>query len=186
MRVGIDFDGTIADTNRAKSDWIRRELDMIVPPYLCDRTSAVPIIGETQYALMSRLMYSEEGTLALEPVAGFCEAFTRIVAKHRVFVITARHGDRLGYAERWLALHHLNYRIQLRGVSARQTTKINVCKSAGIQILIDDDSRHLPDGSERGIDGILFKPGAPTSYKCDGATVCRSWSEIARLLLRWE
>ena len=182
MRIGIDFDGTIADTNRAKALWIQRHLGIKIPHYLCDRTSAVPLIGETTYRSMSNDMYSEHGTLSLLPIPGFRQALCRITKHHEVIIVTARQGERLSYAQAWFTLHHFPRSLEVCGVPTRQIGKIAVCKSAAIQMLIDDDSRHLPSREDKDVKGILFKHCAPSSYKSNDQTICRTWSEVVNLL----
>lgn len=39
MRVGIDFDGTEADTSSCKSNWLKEVYGLSVPPSQCDNTS---------------------------------------------------------------------------------------------------------------------------------------------------
>ena len=60
MRLAIDFDGTIADTNRVKAAWILDKLGVVVEPWRCDRTSCVPIIGAAAYEEMSDHVYERE------------------------------------------------------------------------------------------------------------------------------
>ena len=64
MRIAIDYDGTIADTNRVKADWILQNLGQVVAPWNCDRTNCVPIIGESAYQIMGDVVYERESTLA--------------------------------------------------------------------------------------------------------------------------
>ena len=45
MRLAIDFDGTIADTNRVKGRLNLGKLGIVVEPWRCDRTHCVPIIS---------------------------------------------------------------------------------------------------------------------------------------------
>ena len=47
--IGIDFDGTIADTNQVKAEWIKKKLRIDLPPSKCDRSQSVPIIGLENY-----------------------------------------------------------------------------------------------------------------------------------------
>ena len=116
MIVGIDFDGTIADTNAAKSVWIKRELGIDVPPYLCDRTSCAPIIGESEYNMMCVQVYSRNATLRLPPVPGALEAIAELQNNNELIVVTARINDMLDSARIWLLRHSETSKLELVGV----------------------------------------------------------------------
>ena len=63
MIIAIDYDGTIADTNREKVQWIAAQLGKQVPPWMCNRTDCVPLIGLDAYEKMGGVIYEEERTL---------------------------------------------------------------------------------------------------------------------------
>ena len=52
MKIGIDFDGTIADTNTAKSYWIKKNIGLSIPPYQCDKTTCLQYIKKEDYKIM--------------------------------------------------------------------------------------------------------------------------------------
>ena len=70
MIVAIDYDGTIADTNRQKVKWIRARLGIDVEPWQCNRTDCVPLIGIEAYEEMGREIYERESSLAAPEVPG--------------------------------------------------------------------------------------------------------------------
>jgi putative restriction endonuclease len=72
--IGIDFDGTIADTNQVKAQWIKKKLGIDLPPPKCDRSQCVPIIGLDNYEKMAAFVYDEAGTHAAPPVSGALKA----------------------------------------------------------------------------------------------------------------
>lgn len=182
MIIGIDFDGTIANTNAAKSAWIQRELGERVAPYLCDRTSCVPIIGESDYNRMSAVVYSRETTLGLQPVAGVLQAFSGLKKNHNLLVVTARYGEMLKSAQAWLSRYSETSGLRLVGRSNDKISKATMCQNEGVQVLVDDDERHLYPTMEMGIKGVLFKQDAPKDFQCRGLYVCRSWEEFVLLM----
>jgi len=177
MRIGLDFDGTIADTNAVKSDWIKVELGMHVPPYLCDRTSAVPIIGDENYRRMREQVYSEKNTSQFVPVTGLDAALTEMSLHSEFLLVTARGNLKLVRA--WLKSHGFLERIQMSDQPSNHLKKLEICRAFGIDLLVDDDSRHLPSSSEGAIHGVLFKPGSPSSYRVGDLPICRSWEAVA-------
>jgi hypothetical protein len=178
MRIGLDFDGTIADTNAVKSKWIQVELGMHVPPYLCDRSSAVPIIGEENYRKMREEVHSEKNTSQFAMVAGLDSGLIEMSRHSEFFLVTARGNLRLVRA--WLKSRGLLERIQMSDQPTNHLKKLEVCLNLGIDLLVDDDSRHLPSSSDNSIHVILFKPGAPKSYRVGDLPICRSWNAVAQ------
>lgn len=186
MIVGIDFDGTIADTNTAKSRWITRELGMEVAPYLCDHTCCARIIGDAAYRQMGAQVYSAEVTLALPSVPGALKAILGLRERHVLIVVTARIGAMLGSAMTWLAKHPETSGLRLIGVSTSDTPKAKACLEEGVTVLVDDDERHLYPAVALGMQTILFKQSAPDSLGGKGLQVCRSWGEIYLALANTE
>ena len=182
MNVAIDFDGTIADTNALKSQWIRDHLGRDIPRYLCDRTSCVPLIGEDAYNDLSRWVYAEEATLILEPVAEAIEALNQLAQTGDFHVITARDETNLRFAEAWLERHCV-LKLARSVLATRSRSKEDVLRELGCDALVDDDARHLAPVAGSTVTPIEFKPGAPSTFEgVAGAHLCRSWFEIIQLL----
>lgn len=184
MIIGIDFDGTIADTNSQKSTWIQQELGMQVPRYLCDRTSCVPIIGEFEYKRMCAQVYSRDTTLRLPAVPGALEAILELQKNNQLIVVTARIKDMLDSAKSWLSGYPETASLEIIGVSVNIDTKTEVCHKRGVHVLVDDDERHLRDALAVGISAILFKQSGSKHSRSDGIHVCQSWNEIVSCLQR--
>lgn len=182
MVIGIDFDGTIADTNTLKAEWIRQRLGLVIPPYLCDHTSCIGAVGRDNYKEMGDWVYGREMTMALSPVPGALEALGRLGRYHKLVVVTARTGERSGFAEEWLAEWEETRGIRVLGTHTSVLTKLQVCGEQGIGALIDDDERHFRDAASSPVISVLFKQDAPEeiSYECAG--VCRTWAEIADVI----
>lgn len=185
MIIGIDFDGTIADTNSEKSKWIQKELGMKVPPYLCDRTSCVPIIGELDYKRMCNTVYSKDITLSLPAFPSSLEVISMLQKSNKLMVITARTEETLEAAMIWLSKYPQTKNMEAIGVS-KEMHKTEVCYNRGINVLIDDDERHLLDASSLGITAILFKQSAPNLSSSNVIHICGSWDEISSYLQNLE
>ena len=95
----LDYDGTIADTNAVKSQWIRDHLGKKIEPYNCDRTWCVPLIGEDNYNRMSNVVYDRRHSLSAFPVPGAPNALKIISGHGPVYVITARDSTNAPFAE---------------------------------------------------------------------------------------
>jgi len=137
----LDYDGTIADTNSIKVEWIRKNLRRDVPKYNCDRTSCVPLIGLEEYDRMSKEVYARDPTLAAKPVPGAPQALETLAAHGSVYILTARRST-LSFAQEWLEKNSLASHIR-EIISVTDRPKIIVAGNLGCKVLIDDDKRHL-------------------------------------------
>ena len=184
MIIGVDFDGTIADTNREKAAWIQRELGLNLQPYICDRTCCVEVIGEREYERLSAEIYNKENTRRLQPVHGVFEAFEILRRLHTILVVTARAETTLRSAQDWLARHEETRGLKCVGVPTRTVLKSEICLREGATVLVDDDERHVSRIAPVGITGILLKNSAPADFRRQGLTVCRCWTEVTGLIER--
>lgn len=182
MRLAIDFDGTIADTNRAKAAWISRQLGLALEPWQCDRTSCVPIIGIDAYENMANDVYNRESTLVTPEVPGALDALLRLSTSAELVLVTARPPESLEFAREWLTQ---NDRVHLfrEFHSSRPSSKEAICRAIGASILIDDDLRHLQSMHLAGLRGIHLQHGrANPIVPSDQVPTCRSWPEVLRIL----
>lgn len=180
--IGIDFDGTLADTNTLKSLWIKERLGLTIPPYLCDHTSCITDVGRENYREMGDHVYGEQMTAAVQPVPGALAAVRKLRESHELVIVSARTGERAGFVERWLDKRPETTGIRVVGVKTSLVSKLQVCAEQGISALIDDDERHVCDASGSGVTAVLFKQDAPADFRRDHAIVCRTWSEVAEML----
>lgn len=183
MIIGVDFDGTIADTNSEKATWIKRELGFDVKPYMCDRTSCVKVVGQSEYERMSAKVYSEEKTLELHPIMGALEALEELRRVHEIVVVTARTNGRLRAAADWLGRYDQTRDLRCLGAQPGVISKVEVCLREGATVLVDDDERHVLEARDMGVRGILFKNLAPPDYRREDVKVCWSWKEITVFLI---
>lgn len=179
---GIDYDATVADTNSVKATWIREHLGLEVSPWQCDRTTCIPIIGLESYEAMSSVVYERDYTLAAAPIAGALDALRTLSLHSSVYIITARPPYRIAFAETWLEQHGVADTIS-NIFSSAASDKQTLCREHGVNVLVDDDVRHLVRLSEQGARAILFKAGFDGEFVIpDGVTLCRSWDEVMAAL----
>ncbi len=185
MRFGIDYDGTIADTNRMKSQWIKENMGLDVAPWRCDRTLCDPIIGTEKYSEMARSVYGEKETLKTPEIHGVTQALRDLKGFGDVFVITARAKETLPWVNAWLTEHGIRGHIAGLIPSSGQP-KLGLCRKHKIDVLIDDDQRHVFESDAPHIRKILFKNGMTESHSVpEYVTLCRNWSEVVTLVKGW-
>lgn len=184
MIFAIDFDGTIVDTNLMKSAWIAENLGRKVPPWNCNRTDCVPIIGLASYEKMANDVFDREGTLGTPPVPGAVPAIRALSRLAELIVVTVRSGERLEFATEWLQMHRvLDLFKAVR--SSKESSKEQVCAEYAAVALIDDDVRHLREAQNTGLQRILLQHGRKEEKPDEtGILFCNSWEKVVALLDR--
>ena len=171
----IDYDGTIADTNAAKTLWIREHLGLVVPGHQCNRTACAPIIGLDAYERMSKEVYGEEMTLAAGPVPGAGAALEALASMGAVYVLSARREELLQYSLEWLRTRGWD-RFIADAVPAPAASKVAIALELGCPVLVDDDARHLKPPADDEMLLLHLQTGiedAPASR--EGVVVCADW-----------
>jgi len=178
MILAIDYDGTIADSNAEKMEWIRKHLNRDIPVWLCNKTDCVPLIGEAVYTEMGDYVYERESTLRAPAVPGALAALTTLAATNELHVVTARPLRRLAFAEEWLAKQDIMH--LFRGIhSSHERAKSTICCRIGARLLVDDDRRHLGNRDCPGLRRILLQcartdaPEAP-----EGVRFLKDWPAV--------
>lgn len=182
MIVAIDYDGTIADTNRQKMIWIHANLGIEVEPWQCNRTDCVPLIGREAYERMGMDIYERECSLRAPEVPGALDALCRLSAGASLHVVTARPPRIMAFAREWLQKRGIDGCVE-DVVSSEGTSKSEICARIGARFLIDDDVRHLQDAEPVGLVRLLMQEGRekpPASVP--GILFCGGWGEVVRIV----
>ena len=180
--IGIDYDGTIADTNGQKARWIREHCGIAIEPYQCDRTTCVPIIGQSRYDGMTATVYERKWTLRSQPVTGALDALYKLSTNYDIFIITARLPHRVAFAREWLQANECSGLIKDVLTSAGGD-KESVCLDHGIDVLIDDDLRHLLPITSSSLRPMWLKVGSNGEQRNEiELPIYQSWSEILEAL----
>ena len=182
IKLAIDFDGTIANTNDIKSKWVRDKLGLEVPPELCSRTKCVPIIGIQAYEEMSSTVYGEEYTRKLSLTEGCLRALNNLSQEFGLILLTARTPERLQYAEDWMKKHDLDQFFHEYVNQGRGTTKIQIAREKNCAALIDDDERHLATESPSHMKLIWYNPGKLEMKRNVDIKSAHNWKEVEELL----
>jgi len=177
--IAIDFDGTIADTNVIKAEWIKNHLGFQVPPRKCDRTNCVPIIGSSNYETMATFVCGKEGTNSAEPFPGAIQGIKTLALGFVLYVFTNRKAAQLAFAQKWLTTHSIREFFEAV-ISSADSEKSNLCRKYDGSILIDDDLRNLSCCKNGKIRIVLFKPG-PEDAKFPAAVLrVKTWPEFLK------
>ena len=181
-KIALDFDGTIADTNRPKSEWIKKLYDVDLEPWQCDHTTCLPALGLDRCREIGKIVYEEESTLKTPPLPDVLELLPKLAEKAELYMITARDVRRMEFTKTWLKQHNLFGYFHGFWTNAipqsPERYKLDVCQENNLELLMDDDVRHLPAGWDE-ITKVLIKPGL--EKKIDVAadvTLVTGWTEF--------
>ena len=176
--VGVDYAGILADTNLIKARWIREDLGRDMPAWQCDRTSCVPVIGAEPYEAIANVVYEKEWSMQASPVAGALDAVNALSMCGKLYVVSARLAHRMAFARKWLEQRDVA-RLVNGFLSFAGSDKKALCTQYGLQVLIDDDARHLEGLPPERIRPFLLKPGLQDELDVPaGVALCRTRDEV--------
>lgn len=140
MRIGLDFDGTIADASGAKMRYARERWGVTLDRAQTMRPGAIPLIGRERYETMIADIFGTPLTLEMEPMPGAVDVLQRLADAHDLFVVTARLDHETGFATTWL---------QRRGIAIRELRnsargrKAAPCIALRLDVMLEDSPGEL-------------------------------------------
>jgi uncharacterized HAD superfamily protein len=135
MRLGIDFDGTIADTTDAKIRYALERFGETVTATETYSEEGMRRLGEERFREMVEASHGTEWTLTMQPMPGAVEALHDLGTEHELFVVTARNDDEIGWAREWLEPHGLPF---IDVVHTSRESKAIACDALAIDLMLDD------------------------------------------------
>ena len=143
MKLGLDFDGTIANWAGAMDRWLqlheRRSLDR--------EHDVRDQVTREQLREMVAAILGTALTFEMEPETDALPVMSRLAEQHELIVLTARHDDEAAFATQWLVRHGAPVR---EVVFTGRAAKFDACLRLGLEMLLDDTVAHLvplPDGA---------------------------------------
>ncbi|MPZ98316.1 MAG: hypothetical protein GEU80_03090 [Dehalococcoidia bacterium] len=132
MRIGIDFDGTLASWGDAMAAYLdeRHGLPLAADRHVQDQ------LPEDIFVPMVRELMASEWTLAMPPLPGALDAMRLLSAEHELYVVTARHRHEAEWAARWVDHHGLWVQ---EVVHTDRAPKSAACRRLGLSVLLDDN-----------------------------------------------
>lgn len=197
MRIGIDYGGIIADTNQMKSDWIKNSLGIYIPPWKTDRSTCISELSqhfsnETALKLYdSNLMYICQETKASEVplVLNSIDSIIKIALSNEVIILTARNEkltqntiDVIDYNGLTQYISEIYSCRLVDNNKGRILTKLEICDNYSIDIVADDDLRHLHDGKEHKVTKVLFNRSPVKPMAKHNIVVVSNWQELVEFI----
>lgn len=145
MRIGLDFDDTLADFRTLLATETRSRFGIELTRGVRGRD----IVGEERWDAFLKEILDGDATLYLDPRPGAVEVTRRLAERHELIVLTARHEHEAPHAKAWLERH----RIPVAAfVTTGREAKAPLARDLGLGVHLDD-TPHIFDA---------FHPAHPT------------------------
>jgi uncharacterized HAD superfamily protein len=154
LRIGLDFDGTLADTVGAAEAYLREVEGIVLAPHELMWPPGLKQIGRERFMQM---LADDRFLDELEFVPGALEVTRSLMELADVFVVTARYDEDAEPARRWLDGHGLQF---TDIVWTSNQSKVDACRELRLDIHLDDTLTHTADVMEQ-TDTILALLSAP-------------------------
>ncbi len=186
LRIGVDFDGTMADTALFKRNWALEHFGVDVPLGRCTRSgmSACGLPRE-EYDRMLRDVCDRERTLAARECDGAIRGVRELRSFADLFLVTdrGRFGGWLRWSDEWLRRNGIRelftglLSTEYSPPNRTERTKRSICEENQINVLIDDDPANLTGLVSTS--GILYARSAvPAPQDHPELRLARTWEEV--------
>lgn len=141
MKIGLDFDGVIADCGKLKHDGAKKFYGVDIPPAKFKKEIVVgeKYLTAEQYRELQRIIYrTRETGLLVESVDGALHYVPRLVIEgNAVLIITSRNREvKLEIAKEWFAHQFQGLPLDFISVGPHNS---KARAAAGLDLYVDDD-----------------------------------------------
>lgn len=151
MRIGLDFDGVLADCGQLKSDGARELFGVHIPPARFKKELVIPygLLTAEQYRTVQEFVYHDRRAIPLmREVPGALASVRRLAAAgHDLIVVTSRKDDALDIACEWADSAAFSALAGFVGVGFGNSKAPAL---RGFDFYVDDDLDKLED-----LDGVV-------------------------------
>lgn len=142
LRIGLDFDGTIADITWAKQQYAREAFGVELPAEATWGAAGREVLGEERYAELVEAVHGTSLSVEMPPMPGAVETMRRLGEQHELYVVTARLDHEAELALEWLERHGL--RVDGFFHTCRGSKAVH-CIDLGLSVHLDDSPVVLED-----------------------------------------
>lgn len=193
MNIGFDYDGTIADTGSVKSAWLKENLGLSIPIWKTDRTSCIKELQNHYshkraleiYNDFQKFIYTGEYAKKAPEIPAAIEAIKMLSKNNELWIVTARPSNMIPDVLDWLSARKILSYFKgylssgdKHSLLKRSPTKEELCIQNNLDVIIDDDLRHIENIAIPHIKKILLKNGAEEIDTPKGIYVARNFKEV--------
>ncbi len=183
LKIGIDFDGVLADVNRLQSQIAHDLYGATIPPSAFrreNRRSIRVLSPERLTKVLNQSYRNPFYTRQLRPVPGAIEGLENLQASgHQVKIISSRYAS-AALAEEWLN-HYYRAGVRFVPTGYRQDKSQ---ASRGLDVFLDDDLYKLKPLQDVVPHRFLFSSNNSTANLSPTVTRIGSWSEFLAAVSR--
>ena len=198
VHIGLDIDGVLADYEDAFISCSNEMYasNLKVHDYSNDWRSVWRVDHETCLN-RSKYFLSDEFYSTLRTIPGAHDGVKSLMRLASISIVSSRSESSYDVTRSWLlrvfgepfweSISLSSPWDRRQGENARRFTKLEQCVDMEIDVLIDDEIRHLIAVSEVGVRGILCSFGSHVQQHDTrkGVFVCRSWPEVVDIVSSW-
>lgn len=126
---------------------------------------------------------------SIEPVKDSIESIHKLGEKHELHLITARPNEVKKNTFEWIKKHHVRDFVSINftnhwGVNAEEkTTKGDICKKLGIQVMVEDGLHYAEEIASHGVKVLLFDcPWNQSDSLPENIERVYSWKDVMKII----
>jgi hypothetical protein len=178
MKIGLDFDGVVANTPKLKSDFAKKMYGIEIDPYFFGSPYVTEngLLSKKDHLKLKFFLYNDASIIPhFEPVEGALTFINKLREDgHHVEIITARPGITARRANEWLKHHSIN--IELTGVGFIRS-KARAARD--LDVFVDDLLINLYNLVDTVPHRFIYSWGYNEIYRESGiATRIHTWKEL--------
>lgn len=183
MKIGLDFDGVIADVQTLKSEAAKElfDVNILAGKFKKEILFKDKIISPLEYGrLQEEVFWNQKWISEMRPINGALKYIQHLIDDgHEIIIITSRIGAALENAKLWAANNNLQLRFYGVGYG---NPKTEFCK--GLDIFIDDDRDKLFPLKDVVKQSFLFDfyGQCKENMNNDGIKIIFSWKQFYEII----
>ena len=187
MRIGLDFDDTLADFSEMLVRLTQERFGIDLLELHRQGKPGKPEVGAERWDVMLKEMLETDLTVEMAPKHEAVEIAQRLAARHELVILTARYDREMPAALRWLERYEIP---TAQVIWTDRGPKADPAREHGLTVLFDDTAKNFDDFVEHPTVPALFV-GATVSPRAQqpGAHVrhhLSHWREFEALVERLE
>lgn len=186
MRIGLDFDDTLADFSALLVELVQDRFGFDLRAMHAEGKPGRPLAGAERWDAMILEMLETDLTLAMPPKPDALEVSRRLAERHELVVLTSRYDREMPFLHAWLEQHEVPVSTVLW---TNRGSKAPPSQQHGLAVLFDDTARNFDDFVAHPTVPALFL-GAAMSPRAqeygDHVRPVSHWQEFEVLVRRLE
>lgn len=187
MKIGLDFDDTLADFSDLLVRLTRERFGIDLPELHRQGKPGRPEVGAERWDAMIREMLETDLTLEMPPKDEAIEVARRLAARHDLVILTARYDREMPATRRWLERHGIP---TSHIIWTDRGPKAGPAREHGLAVLFDDTAKNFDDFGNHPTVPALFVGATTTPRAQQPAAHVRHhlshWREFEALVGRLE